>query len=116
MSPFNQEEDVLPSRKVLLILGSTVGFGILLCIVAWLTLWREEGTIRPARHFPEARLGRPHAVENVRQGVFSLERGGLDQDVEERARLNEWKWIDREKRIARIPIDRAIDWVVEENQ
>jgi hypothetical protein len=109
-----QEEDDLPRGRV--IFGAVVVLVITGVIIAWAITQEDayEARYRPFRVFPEQALGPRRAVARTPQDLF--EEGGPGRALNERKRreLESYGWVDRERRIVRIPIDAAIDLVVEE--
>jgi hypothetical protein len=107
----HQEEDAVPMWAFVAFLA--VVLGVSAVIVAWATSMVDARAheIRPAGDFPERRLGPRQAVGRVREDLFD-ERGRTLAGVE-RAELGTYGWVDRERGVARIPISRAMDLVVE---
>lgn len=114
--PFQQQNDHVPWRLGLGILGAALLFGLALTLWAWGALVHDQRQARPSGRFPEEHLNPPHTVANVREGVFALEPGGRALNDEKRKQLDAWGWADREKRIVRVPIERAIDQVAGEER
>ena len=106
-----QEEDRVPVATILVVTIGTIVFGVLLCVWAWGTLFVRQGQLRPGRVFTEKKLGPPHTVAGVREHVFN----GVDESgarlAAQRLELQSYKWVDRDKGIVAIPIERAIDLI-----
>jgi hypothetical protein len=100
------DEDVLPSRLIMKVLGIAVAIGVLLCVVAWQLLGLRERQLRPSQKFPERELGAPARVSEIRQYLFEdmPPRPGKDDEI-----LRSYGWVDRQRGVARIPIDVAIE-------
>jgi hypothetical protein len=100
------DEDVLPAPLILKVLGGVVVLGVMLCVVAWLLLGLRERQLRPSRKFPERELRAPERAAEIRQYMFERTQPlpGSDDEL-----LRTYGWVDRERGIARIPIDVAID-------
>jgi hypothetical protein len=64
-----------------------------------------DGASRPAQ--ADAEIG------IVEQSLILTTRRGLDQQAEQRGSLRAFGWVDRPNRIAKIPIDRAMDLVAD---
>jgi hypothetical protein len=112
-----QEEDEIPWRRVL------IGFGVMLAVMAVMTavafgiLEAREETLRPGGRFPEQALLPRTLKSEVHQDLFSAGRGfGQQLNDQKRRALSTYGWVDRERRIIRVPIDQAMDIVVEENR
>jgi hypothetical protein len=104
MSAPLQEEDIVPSKRLLEIFVGVIVVGVSLCLVAWLLLYINEGHYRPSHRFPERELPPPHRVSEIRQEVFSAMK------VTPENGLDSYQRIDATH--AKIPIDRAIELVV----
>lgn len=101
----NQEPDALPTRYL-------VGVG-LACVVVGVVAVLASGL--PAR--PHERTAAPHEIPTTEEvQLFDAPARGLEVQSAQRAELNEYRWVDRDAGVAQIPIDRAIDLVVEESR
>lgn len=108
----HQEEDRLPAWKILL--ASATALVVCAVMVVWAvsaTRAREDA-FRPSGVFMERWLGPRHEVAQVREDLFGEHRGRsvLGQ---QRAVLESYGWVDRDRGVVRIPIQQAIDLVAE---
>jgi hypothetical protein len=112
----HQEEDTVHWNKVLL--GTLVSFAIIavLILAAWGSLKTSEARIRPSGVFPEERLGPRRAVMEVQAELFRDKGFGQTLNDKKRRELSTFGWVDRERRRVRVPIDLAMDLVVEEKR
>ncbi len=108
----HQEEDVVVAWKVVLAVLVTLVISAALVVWAVSALADDERDLRPSGGFPEKWIGPRHTVAQVREDLFG-ERVGASLDGRERAELEGWGWVDRERRVVHIPIERAIDLVVQ---
>lgn len=108
-------DDVVPRVLVLRVLAFTVGISVILCVIAYLLLGLHERSFRPGRHFPERNLPAPHVVANVRAAPFELPDNTPSLKDDERVLLHSWGWADEQKRVVRIPVDRAIELLLEQS-
>ncbi len=98
-----QEDDVLPARRVLLV--GALGIVITLLVVgASALLLGRERVLRPA--------GGP-AVE---ESLFDAADRATRLTARKRQLLDSAGWVDREHKVAHIPIQDAMDLVVERSQ
>jgi uncharacterized iron-regulated membrane protein len=107
----HQEDDIVAGRRVLLaILVTLVISGIM---VTWAVSANaaHEAAFRPSGVFPERWLGSRHMVAGVREDLFG-EQPGASSEAGARAELDGYGWVDRERRVARIPIAVAMDLVL----
>jgi hypothetical protein len=95
-----QEDDIVPARRLLQVYLGVIIVGISLALVAWLVLFVDEGHFRPSHRFPEHDLPPPHRVSEIREELFETIKVSDEN-------LDSYQRIDRTH--ARIPIDRAID-------
>ncbi len=104
--------DLVPRALVVGVLACTVAIAAVLCVIAFVILSAHERTYRPDGRFPERNLPAPHEVANVRQSPFQLPDTTPTIADEERGLLRTYGWVDHEKRIVRIPLDRAVDILI----
>jgi hypothetical protein len=97
-------EDRLPAPLIMKVLGVTVVLGVILALVAWQILGLRERQLRPSRKFPERNLPPPSSATFEAMPPLP----GNDDEI-----LRTYGWVDRERGIARIPIDVAIDLTLE---
>lgn len=75
--------------------------------VAW-SSWILQRNQKPIPEGTELTQTAPWEVGVVKQTPIRTDRFGLREQVEQRARLDEWAWVDRDRGIARIPIEEAM--------
>jgi len=105
-------DDIVPRVLVLRVLMWTIIISFVLCTIAYLLLVAHERAYRPGRKFPERNLPAPHMVANVRQSPFDPPTPGSTIDDDERVLLHSYGWVDKDKRLVRIPIDRAVELIL----
>jgi hypothetical protein len=108
-----QEPDAVPSRALVRVsLASVVVGAIGVAVAAWLLIF-VVGAVRPS--FAAAGGPRPAAsqLSGVEQTPIWDARRGEALLARQRLQLESWGWVDRDAGIARIPIERAMDLVVE---
>jgi hypothetical protein len=111
-----QEEDRPAWRKVIFVALAALAIISVLVIAAWASRGLREAELRPGLDFPEQRLGPRHDVQEVHQDVF-VDRGfGQLLEAQKRKELSSYGWVDKDRRLVRIPVDQAKDLVVEENR
>ncbi len=108
-----QEDDVVPGKLVLGFMMGALLIASALLLWSWLTLWVREGHLRPSRQFPEALLGAPYTIAGVRQHTFDSYNESAELTRRQRRQLNSFGWVDREHGLVHIPVERAIDLLVE---
>jgi hypothetical protein len=107
----HQEEDNLPRWKVLVALLTTAVIGAIFIAAAVSLNAARIADLRPSGFFPERWLGPRRPVGRVRQDVFGeLRREPTLAERKERE-LGSYGWVDRDRGVVRIPIDRAMDLV-----
>jgi hypothetical protein len=113
-----QERDQVPTAKLVRIAVVSVVIGILSVIASGALLGTDQTRIgggpaaRVAAHGPVA----PDAIGMIGQTLIEHEESGLTLRRAQRIRLESYGWLDGAHELAHIPIDRAIDLVVSENQ
>jgi hypothetical protein len=109
----HQEDDDVPGWKILLALLATLVVAAVFVAAAASMVAANNAELRPSGLFPERYLGPRRPVARVRQDLFNQRPTGITLDALKRGELGSYGWVDREHGVARIPIDRAMDLVVE---
>jgi hypothetical protein len=100
--------EALSRTLVLRVLAGTVAFSVALCFVAYVLLHQREAELHHGR-FAERNLGSPHEVSEVKEELFRPAQPTPSLAAEQRRQLDEYRWVDRGRRVAHIPIAQAID-------
>ncbi|XXX71936.1 hypothetical protein WMF30_30250 [Sorangium sp. So ce134] len=119
-----QEEDLLPWRRILAVAFAVVVIFFILGIWSWTILRGREAELRPAgRTLERAREGfEPRGVvAGVDQRLFQRratgEEGlGTTLNRKKHEELGRFGWADRGRGIVQIPIEDAMNLVVEESR
>jgi hypothetical protein len=123
-----QEDDRIPGKQILVVLGALIVIMVLGTLAAFLIAeWRSAQLanvrggvmyIEPLpRAVPTAVPGQvPEEVNQVEQVLFDERAPGLEERVFEQRLLETYGWVDPETRVVRIPIDRAIELHVEQSR
>ncbi len=112
----HQEPDAVPSRTLIRVSLASVVVGAIGVVVAGWLLVLVVGAMRPS--FANDGGPRPAAsqLSGVEQTPIWDSRRGEALEARQRLQLESWGWVDRDAGIARIPIERAMDLVVEESR
>jgi hypothetical protein len=112
----HQEEDEVRARRLtgvgllaFLIGGVAVLFSSILLVAV-------TGALQPSFAGPSGPQPAPRELSNVAQTPIWDSRAGEDLLDRQRRELETWGWVDRKAGIANIPIERAMDLVVEESR
>ncbi|WP_437565182.1 hypothetical protein [Sorangium sp. So ce542] len=119
-----QEEDLLPWRRILAVACAVVVIFFILGVWSWVLLRGREAELRTAgRSLARAREGfEPRGVvSGVDQRVFQREAVGEEGfgkmlNRRKREELGRFGWADRGRGIVQIPIEDAMNLVVEESR
>jgi hypothetical protein len=109
--PVRQEEDAIAAPRLgRLAAGAGVVFAIAVAIAGAL-LAGVTGRVRPGT------TSRPGTAEisGIEQTPTPETRAGLDLREAQRRELDRWSWIDRDAGLVAMPIERAIDRLVQES-
>jgi hypothetical protein len=109
-----QERDRIRGRRVFALGGAGVLITVISVVVA-----NAVGGGAAERVSSNARAGTrplPATVGTVEQSLVRETARGVTQRTEQTAALERWGWVDRDAGVATIPIDRAIDVVVERSR
>jgi hypothetical protein len=107
-----QEEDFVPSRRVVVTATVAIVVSLLGVLVAGLllraTTWEiRERAVTRALGSPVTSGGR--TIAGIEQTPILVARDGLDLRDDERDELSRTHWLDRDAGVAAIPIERAMD-------
>jgi len=109
-----QEDDILPPRLILYTILGAVGVCLALSLVSFGIQRKRELVLRPSDQYPERALGPIVERSSVHEELFSeLGRGQVQARAAAQS-LARFGWVDRERGLVRVPIDVAMDLVVEE--
>ncbi|WP_257457866.1 hypothetical protein [Archangium lipolyticum] len=84
-------------------------------VSAWAQLQERGKNLNPAGPSEPPELGRAE-INIVNTGLFQLDTRAYEETNEQRRKLHEYGWVDRDGGVVHIPIDRAIERVVGEQQ
>ncbi|EYF06918.1 hypothetical protein [Chondromyces apiculatus] len=110
-----QEADKVPMGQVLLLAFAMVGIAGVMVMASALLLGSSLDALRPSRVWPEARQER-RAFPVIQQEPFGETGPGQALERKKRAEMGAFRWVDREGGRVGVPIDVAMDLVVEESQ
>jgi hypothetical protein len=115
MSEFRvrQEEDVVAARQVAITGIVAAVIGTLGVFFAGLLLTSATGALRPDVAGKTGRRAPGRTLSRVEQTPVEVRRTGIDLRDRQQRELDSWGWVDRDAGIAKIPIERAIDLLVD---
>jgi len=109
-----QEEDLVPSGKLLRTAIVSVLVGAIGVFFAGLIVVAATGSLVPRVAGAGGTRPAPREIDEIEQTQIWRTRRGIDLRNAQRAELEHWGWANREHHIARIPIDDAMNLVVEQ--
>jgi hypothetical protein len=110
-----QEEDLMAGRAITVVAVAVLLLTLAMCFWAAQLLAGYEHAQRPSLRFPEARLPRPTEASDIEQETFGrVPQARIDRE-QQRRRLHGFGWVERERGVVHVPIDRAIDLYVAEH-
>lgn len=111
----HQEEDVVASRSLLKIYVVSILVGALGVFFAGVILAASTGALQPSLAGPKGPQPALAQLSHVEQTPIRDSERGIDLRRAQLRELASWGWVDRKAGIAQIPIDEAMDVVVEES-
>jgi hypothetical protein len=110
-----QEDDQVSHRNV--ILGMLVVFAVTAAMIVWAWATTDQGLAErhPGRDFPDERLGPRKDVLGVRQAILRHRGVGETRNPYPRSGLDTYRWIDPDRRTVTLPIEQAMDRIVQES-
>jgi hypothetical protein len=111
-----QEADVVPGARLVRIGVAGVVVGLVGIVVAAVLLVASDGSVAPSFANPGGAPVSPRRISNVEQTPIGATHDGQELQAAQLRELQTWSWVDRDAGIVRVPIDRAIDLVVERSR
>ncbi|HET8936058.1 MAG TPA: hypothetical protein VFN67_21575 [Polyangiales bacterium] len=108
LQPMNQEAERVRPVATLSITAWVVLFGVLLSVVAALLLFARNRTLTQAESATEPTRPEPE-VSHVRSELFRAPGAAERLNAQQRQKLAQFGWVDRERQLVHIPIDLAMD-------
>jgi hypothetical protein len=112
----HQEDDAIRGRRLAGVGGLAILVGAVAVFFSAVILVAVSGALRPSFAGRSGPRPAPRELSNVDQTPIWGPPLGEDLRARQRRELDEWGWVDRKAGIANIPIDRAMDLVVEESR
>jgi hypothetical protein len=103
-----QEAEGIRALSVGASLVGTFVFGALLVGAAYFWLQARERQARPSRVFDETNLRLQERVSGVLQEPFEIPGARPSERERQEGELRRFSWVDRSRRIVRIPIEQAM--------
>ena len=107
--PVEQQPDVVSGRTITRVLFGAIAISVLAVVVEGVMLKEQRGTIGARDGSPAVA---PTQIQAMHQTPIERERHGLELRESQQKALDKYGWVDRERGLARIPIEQAIDLVV----
>ena len=114
--PLREEPEAVSAPLVTGALVFTLLMGAALIIGAYALLRGREGELRPSGRFAERSLRVDGPVGGVLQEPFEIAGARPSEREQQEQELHQFGWVDRTRRIVRIPIEQAMRLIVEGNQ
>jgi hypothetical protein len=110
----HQEEDLVPSSAVVRISIVSLLAGALGVFFAALVVVAATGSLAPRVQGSGGAGPAPKEIDEIEQTQIWKSRRGIDLRNSQLEELGRWGWADREHHVARIPIDEAMNLVVQQ--
>ncbi len=110
----HQEEDLVATRRLLKVAVVSLLVGALAVFFGGLVVACSTGALQPSFAGPRGPRASSPQMSRVEQTPIRDTRRGIDLRNEQLRDLESWGWVDREKGVAKIPIEQAMDVVVRE--
>jgi hypothetical protein len=111
-----QEDDLVASRSVVKVAVVGLLTGALGVLCAGVILVASTGSLKPSFAGPKGERPAESQISQVEQTPIRDARRGLDLREVQKRELLRWSWVDRKAGRATIPIETAIDVVIEESR
>lgn len=113
--PLPPEPDRIPWGVVALV--AAISLGVFFVGTLWATwiLKSNAGWLRQTPASPPTEIGKAE-VGMVDQRIFEQELGAERLRLDGRARLESYGWVDRERGVIHVPVERAMELILEERR
>jgi hypothetical protein len=109
----HQEADDVASRSVVRVAVASVAIGATGVFFAGLIVAATAGALQPDVSGPGGPRPPAPEISGIEQTSIRDTKMGIDMRDAQRRQLEGWGWADRDAGVATIPIERAIDLIVE---
>jgi hypothetical protein len=107
------EEDRISTRRIVAVGIASLVLFFLASLVATRMMERDRAALLPdGPPTPPSEVGRAK-IGMVEQQLFGRTRTGEEWKAEQRRRLDGYGWVDRKEGLVHIPVDRAMDLMVQ---
>ena len=112
-----QERDHFRPRRFMVVAGVTVVIGVLAVVAAWglLRLTLAGLTARGKLETPGAPRAIAGPVSGVEQSMYSTDLSGQVNRADRAAELKQYRWVDKDRGIIAIPVDKAMQVLAQPN-
>lgn len=110
----HQEEDLVPTGPLLRVSLVAVLVGAIGVFFAGLIVIAAAGDIAPRVAGASGTRPAPREIDEIEQTQIWKSERGIHLRDEQLQELQRWGWADADHRVARIPIDEAMNLVVEQ--
>jgi len=109
----DQRDERLPWRKLAKYAGIAAGAFALAGIAAVTLQWNELGGLRDDRAIATKNVN-AEQIGIVEPRLIERETRAAELAAQRRQQLQEWGWVDRERNVVRMPIERAMQQIAAE--
>jgi hypothetical protein len=115
MSEFavHQESDEVATKSLVRVAIVSLIVAAVGVFFAGLLVVAGTGTLRPDFAGASGRRPAPRELSQIEQTPIWQSRTGIDMRRAQLRELSSWGWVDRKARVAKIPIDEAMDLVAQ---
>ena len=113
----HQEEDHVPSKRIAIALTATFALIIVCLVWVWAVMKPFEASAEGKPRTPRPQNEPVAASSAVDRTLYTWKPGFASELLaRKKAELESWSWVDRPAGVVRIPIDKAMQLVVDEDQ
>ncbi len=112
----DQEEDRVPSKRIAIALGATIALIIVCLIWVWAVMkpFVSEAVGKPRT--PRPQVDPVASSSDVDRTLYSWTGFASQLLTKKAAELESWRWVDKSAGVVRIPIEKAMQIVVDEDK
>ena len=110
----HQEDDVIPGRRLAKVAGLAIGVGLMGVFSSAVLLETNTGGIRGHLAYGASPRAAGSSIAHIEQTPLFGAGNGQELRRRQREELSRYRWVDRDAGLAGIPIERAMDLVVQQ--
>lgn len=112
----HQEEDFVPTKRIAVALGATILLTVVCLVWVWAVMKPFESSAAGTPRTPRPQNQPAVTSSDVDRTLYGWTGFATRLVAQKTAELESWSWVDKPAGVVRIPIEKAMQIVVEEDK